>query len=62
MIKRITVSPEIVVDIFGGTDPHVVMVVNDRAGGHLVRINLDAIEALIEALKQAQQIAWEMRQ
>lgn len=53
MIERIMVSPEIVIDVFGGADPHLIMVVNDRAGGHLVRIDQDVIEALIEALGQA---------
>ena len=57
MIKRIEVSQEIVIDLIGGADPHLVMVVNDRAGGHLVRIDLDMVEVLIEALRQAKQTA-----
>ena len=52
MIKRITVSPEIVIDIFGGTDPHVVMVVNDKVGGRLTRIDPEVLEPLIKALER----------
>jgi len=60
MIERITVSPEIVIDIIPGADPHLVMVVNDRAGGHLIRIDLNVVDPLIAGLEQARQLAMKL--
>ena len=53
MIERFIVSSEIVIDVLGDADPHLIIVVNDKIGGRLIRVNPDTIESLIDALERA---------